>query len=288
MVKSILRDIRRVTQNKKVEKIFGWVLWIVLCLFSSTSSQRPKNSQHYRCTQATFTSRNVADNLHPTFRAMMLDEMLDLVVGDFNNSNNISINDKAFADCTLPMPPGPTPLWRLGAVSNEWVDVCGTIKPPNSDGQQKIRQHGAFSVPPEALSIRPTDQRCHHEAWLHFNFVVWRNEQPYRENTIEGFSWKNALRHTITEKKGHISDVRTDHSLSLWLRDHSPNENNGLHQVTLWRFFSVWRPHVCQSFLVQFTMNAWPSPHNVPKKKNLEVVEESLRNSWRDSSNLEV
>ena len=33
----------------------------------------------------------------------------------------------------------------------------------------------------EALGIRPTDQSCHHKAWLHLDFVEYRNEQPHRE-----------------------------------------------------------------------------------------------------------
>ena len=47
----------------------------------------------------------------------MLDEKVNLVAVDFNgvawrcdNVNNISTIEEAFADCALPMPPGPTPL----------------------------------------------------------------------------------------------------------------------------------------------------------------------------------
>ena len=52
----------------------------------------------------------------------MLDEKVDLVAGDFNyavcrrdNSDN-SIIEEAFADYTLPVPPGRTPCWGPGAV----------------------------------------------------------------------------------------------------------------------------------------------------------------------------
>ena len=50
----------------------------------------------------------------------MLDENVDLVAGDFNgaawrcgNRNIISTIEEAFADCALPMPPGPTPTVPL-------------------------------------------------------------------------------------------------------------------------------------------------------------------------------
>ena len=67
-----------------------------------------------------------------TIRAVMLDEQVDLVAGDFNgaawrrttNANNISVIEEAFADSDLPMPPGSTPLWGLGAVPGTWSDVC--------------------------------------------------------------------------------------------------------------------------------------------------------------------
>ena len=121
----------------------------------------------------------------------MLDEKVDLVAGDFNgaawrrdNSNNISIIEEAFADCALPIPPGPTPLWGPGAVPGKWADVCGFLKTPDSDGQRKVRQHGAVSIPHEALGIRPTDQSCHHEVWLHLDFVEWRSAQSHHERRI--------------------------------------------------------------------------------------------------------
>ena len=30
-------------------------------------------------------------------------------------------------------PPGPTPLCKLGSIPNNWADVCGFLKPPDSD-----------------------------------------------------------------------------------------------------------------------------------------------------------
>ena len=107
---------------------------------------------------------------------------MDVVAGDFNgaawrrdNSNSISIIEEAFADCALPMPPGPTPLCGPGAVPGKWADVYGFLNSPDFDGQWKVRQHGAFSIPHEALGIRPTDQSCHHEVCLHLGFVERRS-----------------------------------------------------------------------------------------------------------------
>ena len=67
--------------------------------------------------------RGIVKKLILAIRAVMLDEKVDLVVGDFNgapwrrdNSNNISIIEEAFADCALPMSPGPPPLWGPGTV----------------------------------------------------------------------------------------------------------------------------------------------------------------------------
>ena len=113
--------------------------------------------------------RGKGKNLILTNRAVMLDGKVR------DNSNNISIIEEASADCALPMPPGPTPLWGLRAVPDKWADVCGFIKPPVSDPRWRVRQHGAFSI-----LHRPTDQSCHHEASLHVDFVEWRHEQPPR------------------------------------------------------------------------------------------------------------
>ena len=92
------------------------------------------------------------------------------MASDFNgtarrcdNRNNINTIEEAFAGCALPLPLVPTPLWGPGLIPGKWADVCGFLKPP------------------EALGIHPTDQSCHHEAWLHLDFVGWHDEQPQRE-----------------------------------------------------------------------------------------------------------
>ena len=148
MVKSIyLHDIKRALPEKVFDGDTGWVLQGVL---SRTSFRRqppsgPKSftvmSLHINNSCA--KKRGIGKKLILTIRAVMLDEKVDLVAGDFNraawrrdNSNNISIIEEAFADCALPMPPGPAPLWGPGAVPGKWADVCGFLKPPDSDGRR--------------------------------------------------------------------------------------------------------------------------------------------------------
>ena len=89
------------------------------------------------------------------------------------------------------------------AVPGEWADVCGFLKPPDSHERLKVRQHGAFSIPHDTLGLRPKDQSCHHEVWLHLAFVNHhgdcepreRHEQrlllkersgPYQHNKVRG------------------------------------------------------------------------------------------------------
>ena len=67
--------------------------------------------------------RGIGKKVILSIRAVMLNEKVDLVAGDFNvaawrcdNRNNISTIEEAFADCALPMPPGTTPLWGPGSI----------------------------------------------------------------------------------------------------------------------------------------------------------------------------
>ena len=42
-----------------------------------------------------------------------------------SDSRSISNIEEAFVNTNLPLPPGPTPLWKPGGVPGEWSDVCG-------------------------------------------------------------------------------------------------------------------------------------------------------------------
>ena len=167
--------------------------------------------------------RGIGKKLILTIRAVMLDENVDLVAGGFNgaawrcdNRNNIRTIEEAFADCALPMPPGPTPLWGPGSIPGNRADVCGLVKPPESDRHWKVRLHGAFSFPRDVLGLRPTDQSCHHEAWLHLDFVgVARRTAPNVRNMIKGFLLRErSSPYHCGKKRGRISDIMSDHSLS--------------------------------------------------------------------------
>ena len=78
--------------------------------------------------------RGINKKLLLTIRAVMIEEHVDLVVGDFNGaawrrqigSGNLSIIEEAFAGSDLPMPPDPPPLWSPGAVPGDWADECGS------------------------------------------------------------------------------------------------------------------------------------------------------------------
>ena len=40
---------------------------------------------------------------------------------------------------------------------DNWADVCGFLKRPDSDRYWKVRTDGAFSIPRKSLGLRPTD-----------------------------------------------------------------------------------------------------------------------------------
>ena len=121
--------------------------------------------------------KGIAKKLILTLRAIMISQELDLGAGDFNGTawryrskDNLSTIDEAFAYCALPTPPGPTPLWG--------PDPSRTIGQTSADFSNhrvltvfwEVPEHG-FSIPRKTLGLRPTDQCCHHETWLHLDFV---------------------------------------------------------------------------------------------------------------------
>ena len=83
--------------------------------------------------------RGVGKKLLLTIRAIMKDEHVDLVAGDFNGTacrqstdspQPTSTLEEAFADTDFPMPPGPTPLWCPGAILGESLrqqPICSRI-----------------------------------------------------------------------------------------------------------------------------------------------------------------
>ena len=197
-VKSIyLHDTRRDLPAQVMEGEQGWVLQGVL---SRAIFRRPPVSGQKYFTVLSLRIRNIdakkkgiAKKLILTLRAIMTSQEVDLVAGDFNGTawrhrsrDNLSTIDEAFSDCALPTPPGPTPLWRPGSIPNNWADVCGFLKPPGSQRSWKVNKHGAFTIPRKALGLRPNDQSCHHETWIHIDFVDWstKSNQDYYDGNI--------------------------------------------------------------------------------------------------------
>ena len=110
----------------------------------------------------------------------MTQDQVDMVAGDFNGAawrrqsssdhRPISIIEEAFANTSLPIPPGPTPLWGPGNVPGEWTDEFGFINPLVSEKEWQLRMHGASTIPNDVLGIKRTDQSCH-EVWTHLLHV---------------------------------------------------------------------------------------------------------------------
>ena len=166
--------------------------------------------------------KGIAKKLILTIRAIMISQQIDVVAGDFigaawrgRSRNNISTMDEAVTDCALPTPPGLTPLWGPGSIPNNWADVCGFLKPPGSDRYWKVLTHDAFSITRKILGLRPTDQCCHHETWLHLDFVDWRNTMSQQGEHDRHISLKErSTPYQYGQQKRRISDILSDHSLS--------------------------------------------------------------------------
>ena len=191
-----------------MEREQGWVMQGIL---SRASFRRPPPKK--RC---------IAKKLILTIRAIMIGQQIDVVAGNFNATtwrcsyrDNISTIDEAFADTALPTPRGPTPLWGPGSIPNNWADVCGFLRPLGSDRCWKVRMHGAFSIPGKTLGLRPNDQSCHHETWLHLDFVDRRSTQSqHDEHDRRILLQERSSPYHYGQQKRRISDIMSDHSLS--------------------------------------------------------------------------
>ena len=141
--------------------------------------------------------------------------------GDAATETTSAPFDEAFADCALPTPAGPTPLWGPGSILNNWADVCGFLQPPDSDRYWKVRVHGAFSIPHKNQGLRPTDQSCHHQTWLHIEFVDRSTQSHHEEHDRQILLKERPSACPCGQQKRRISEVMSDHSLSLYPCDHS-------------------------------------------------------------------
>ena len=166
--------------------------------------------------------KGIAKKIVQTMRAKMISQDIDLVAGDFNGTawrsrsrDNLSTVDEVFSDCALLTPPGTTPLWGPGSIPDSWADVCAFLKPPGSQRFWRVSKHGAFSIPRKALGLRPNDQRCHHETWLHLHFVDWSNKWNHQAHYNGNIRLKERPASSgYGAQKRNISEVLSDHSLS--------------------------------------------------------------------------
>ena len=220
-VKSIyLHDTRRGLPDQIIEGELQGVLSRASFRRAAVSGQKFFTVLSLHISNIYAKKKGIANKLIQTLRAIMISQEVDLVAGDFNGTawrcrsrNNLSTIDEAFSDCT---PPGPTPLWGPGSIPNHWEDVSGFLKPPGSQRFWRLIEHGAFSIPRKALGLRPTDQSCHHETWLHLDFVDWSNKcsnQTYYNGHIR-LKERPADSSYGTQKKRNISEAMSDHSLS--------------------------------------------------------------------------
>ena len=100
-----------------------------------------------------------------------------------------------------------------GAVPGHWTDVCGFVKPSNSYDIWKVRLHGALTFPHETLGLRPRDQSCHHEVWLHLDLVSNRYGHESRGNREQRVLLKERSCPFPHNKKRGRYDDGSDHSL---------------------------------------------------------------------------
>ena len=148
--------------------------------------------------------------------------------------------------------------------------------------------HGAFSIPRKTLALRPTDQSCHHETWLHLDFVDWRNCEPHHEetrptNATYRASCTTSSRATV---KAHQWSHERPFDLLVTMRpfacaDQYYAENVQLQKVTWWHFavefnsrHAPWKHavHSMVAFSFISSLHCAPHPSRTPcrgKKQSL-------------------
>ena len=222
-------DIRGCQQDDVMEGESGWVLQGAISR-ASFRWQLVSGPKSFTVTALHINSncskkRGIGKKLLLTFRAVMIEELVDLVAGHFNvvawcrsyghGRQPRSIIEGADTDTDLPMPPGLSPLWFLGAVPGEGAHVCGFLNPLDSHERWKVRLHGAFTFLPSTLDLHPKDQSCHHEAWLHLAFwtiMVTTNREKRREQRL--LLKERSAPYQPNKERGTAVEDESDRSLS--------------------------------------------------------------------------
>ena len=120
-----------------------------------------------------------------------------------------------FLDSVLPTPPGPTLLWGPGSIPNFWLTCVGSSSRLIQTGFGKYANMG-FSFPRETLGLRLSDLSCHHETWLHLDFVDRNWSHPRLDESDQRAELKERpTPHQYGSRKRNINDLMSDHALSL-------------------------------------------------------------------------
>ena len=107
----------------------------------------------------------------------------------------------------------------ISSITSELAEVLysalSSFKPRGSHLFWKVQKHGAFSIPRKTLGLRPNDQSCHHETWLHPDFVDWSKTWSKQDVHEQRISLKERPADcSYGNPKRRISEVMSDHSLS--------------------------------------------------------------------------
>ena len=90
-------------------------------------------------------------------------------------------------------------------LKNNWADVCGFLKPPDSDRYWKVRMQGAFSIQPIKAAIMR-----HGSTW---NSSIGAVLNHIMKNMTDEFYSRSVLRHHGQQNR-RSSEVMSAHSLS--------------------------------------------------------------------------
>ena len=116
----------------------------------------------HSCLRWTFTLRNTPHEHHVMAQNQ---EQVDMVAGDSMVRNDIEECVCQHEGFQCPRVPHSILGSRRG--SRRMIRCVRFIKSPGSETKWHIRMHGAFEIPHAILGIKPTDQSCHHEVWIH-------------------------------------------------------------------------------------------------------------------------
>ena len=181
--------------------------------------RQPRNGQKFFTVMSPHINNNYAikrgigKKLLLTIRAVMLEEHVELVAGDFNGVRQAtSIIEETFADTDLPMPPGPTPLWsqvqyQVNGLTYVVLSSPGTLV---KNGRSVCMELSQLSTRPSTSvqKIKVTIMRygC---TWT---FVGNQYAHESRGNTSSGSSLKEDPLHTrLTRRKANMTMKATAH-----------------------------------------------------------------------------